>query len=193
MALLYPEHLAVDMRALADDEGNLQAAQRLSLADPMLNAVLRTTCVPTLLSGGHAENALPREASVTVNCRILPGTQAIEIERVLAGLISDLDVSIEILWDGMASDVSDLPDALLETIETLVEDRWGEIPVIPGMSTGATDGLFFRNAGIPVYGVSGMFSKPGHSGAHGLDEKIGVTEFHQAVEFWYQLLTTLAR
>ncbi len=192
-ATLYPEHVGEDMLALAENEGDLAAAQRLSDFDPGFNAMLRPTCVPTQLSGGHAENALPREANVTVNCRILPSTEAIEIEKVIAGLVDGLGVDIEIIYDGLASDVSVLPDALMEQIESLSEAHFGDIPVIPGMSTGAPDGLFFRNAGIPVYGISALFSKPGESGAHGLDEKIGIEEFHQSVEFLYQLLMTMAQ
>ena len=141
--------------------------------------------------GGHAENALPREAVVTVNCRILPGTQAVEIEAVIAAMTDDLDIEIEVIWDGEASGPSRLPSELLEQVESLVEEQWGEIPVIPSMSTGATDGLFFRNTGMPVYGISGLFGNPGESGAHGLDEKIGIGEFHGSVEFLYRLLRAL--
>jgi acetylornithine deacetylase/succinyl-diaminopimelate desuccinylase-like protein len=192
-ASLYDEEIARDMRILADNGDDAAAADRLSAADPAINATMRTTCVPTMLDAGHAENALPRDASVTVNCRILPGTPAVEIEKVIAGMVDGLGVEISIAYEGVASDVSDLPDAMLEQIETLVEEQWGQIPVIPGMSTGATDGLFFRNAGIPVFGMSALFSKPGSSGAHGLDEKIGITAFHESVEFWYQLLKLMAK
>ena len=135
---------------------------------------------------------MPREATVTVNCRILPGTEPKEVEKVIAGLMQGLDVEIGIRWDGLESDVSELPDALLEQIETLVESQFGNIPVIPGMSTGATDGLYFRNAAMPVYGVSGLFNLPGDSGAHGLNEKVGIEEFHQSVDFLYLLLKKIA-
>ena len=191
-AKLYPKNIAKDMLALVKDASNESLVQRLAEVDPYFNAMLRTTCVPTLLSGGHAENALPREATVTVNCRILPGTEPKEIEKVIAGLMEGLDVEIGVLWDGLASDVSELPDALLEQIETLVESQFGNIPVIPGMSTGATDGLYFRNAAMPVYGVSGLFNLPGDSGAHGLNEKVGIEEFHQSVDFLYLLLKKIA-
>jgi acetylornithine deacetylase/succinyl-diaminopimelate desuccinylase-like protein len=192
-AAFYPESVASDMLALADNENDAAAAQRLSAVDPGFNAILRTTCVPTMLSGGHAENALPRDASVTVNCRIIPGTPQTEIEQEIAGLVKDLNIGVETIFESVPSDASEIPDALMERIETMVGDRWGDIPVIPGMSTGATDGLFFRNAGIPVYGISALFSKPGESRSHGLDERIGIREFHESVEFWYQMLKVLAR
>lgn len=191
-AEMYPDEIANDMRALADDD-DAAAGQRLSETDTYLNAMLRTTCVPTMLSGGHAENALPRSASVTVNCRILPGTRVEEIEAVITGLVGDLDIEIQTIYEGLPSDVSDMPDALSEQVESLVEEQWGEIPVIPSMSTGATDGLFFRNADIPVYGMSALFGKPGDSGAHGLNERIGIREFHDSVAFWYKLMKTVAK
>ncbi len=191
-ASLYPDKIARDMLTLAEDENDHAAAQRLSSAEPAFNAMLHTTCTPTMLSGGHAENALPRDASVTINCRILPGTKAIEIEQVISRLSNDLDIGINIIYQGLASGPSDLPAAFLEGIESLVEERWGDVAVIPKMSTGATDGLFYRNAGIPVYGVGTLFSKPSDWRAHGLDERIGIRDFHESVAFWYQLLKTMA-
>jgi acetylornithine deacetylase/succinyl-diaminopimelate desuccinylase-like protein len=191
-AALYPENVARDMLVMANNEFDASTVKRLSEYDPYFNAMLRTTCVPTQLSGGHAENALPREASVIVNCRIMPGTEAIEIENVITGLSDGLGVELEIVWDGVASDVSDIPEPMMEKIEALAEVNFGDVPVIPAMSTGATDGLFYRNTGTPVYGISGLFSKPGETGAHGLDEKIGVKEFHESVDFLNQVLRAMA-
>ena len=191
-ALLYPKHIAQDMLALAQDETNKAAAERLIDVDPFLNAMLHTTCVPIMLSGGHAENALPNEATVTINCRIFPGTPADEVEHTLSLLINDLGVDIEALSDGVTSNPSNLPDNILQIIESLVEQRWGDVPVIPSMDPAATDGLFFRNAGIPVYGIGAYFSKESDLRAHGLNERIGVREFHESVAFWYQLLKLLA-
>jgi acetylornithine deacetylase/succinyl-diaminopimelate desuccinylase-like protein len=192
-AKLYPEEIARDMLKVVEDPADEDAVQRLAEYDPSLNSMLRTTCVPTMLNGGHAENALPREASVVVNCRIMPGTGASEIEAVIAGLVDGLGIEIGIIWDGDTSPVSELPDALLEQVETLSGRHFGNIPVIPYMSTGATDGLFFRMAGIPVYGISGLFGVQGGSGAHGLDERIGIKQFHDAVEFMYDLLKSVTK
>jgi len=190
-AAMHPDDIAKDMLALLENGNHQAAAQRLS-ADAGFNAMLHTTCTPTILSGGHAENALPRAASVTVNCRILPGTKASEVEQQISRLIKDLDINIRSIYQGLPSGPSDLPDAFLESIETLVAERWTDVPVIPSMSTGATDGLFYRNVGIPVYGISATFSKPSDWRAHGLDERIGIVDFHESVAFWYQMLKTLA-
>jgi acetylornithine deacetylase/succinyl-diaminopimelate desuccinylase-like protein len=188
----YPDELSRDMLALVEEASDIEAARRLSAADPYFNATLRTTCTPTMLNGGHAENALPRDASVTVNCRIMPGTPAIEIERKIASLIDGLEIEITIIYEGIPSDPSNMPAAFLEGNEAMVEARWGEIPVIPNMSPGATDGLFYRNAGIPVYGVGAAFSKPDDMRAHGLDERLGIFEFHESVDYWYEMLKTFA-
>ncbi len=121
------------------------------------------------------------------------GIQASEIEDAISLLINDLKIDIEVLSEGSVSEPSEMPDAFLEIIETLVEGRWGDIPVIPSMSPGASDGLYFRNVGIPVFGIGAYFSKPSDfTRAHGLNERIGIFEFHESIAFWYQLLKTLA-
>ena len=183
---------AADMKELSGENFNPEAAERLS-QDPYINAILRTTCIPTRLGGGHAENALPRDATATVNCRILPGTDPAEVRARLVELIDNPAVKIESIYDAKPSPASIMPAALQESLERLVEENWPGVPVIPEMSTGATDGLFVRNAGIPVFGVGGWFMRPGDIRAHGLDEKIGVAEFHEGTEFWYQMLKTLSQ
>ena len=181
---------AADLLAVAETQ-DADAAARLSQT-PSYNAVLRTTCVATMLDGGHAENALPRAASATVNCRILPGNSPAAVQAELERVIDDKGVVFETIYESLPSPPSALPAALLETFESLVGERWPAVPVIPKMSTGTTDGLFIRNAGIPVYGVAGWFLKPDEARAHGLDEKIGVRAFHEGTEFWYRMLKTLS-
>jgi acetylornithine deacetylase/succinyl-diaminopimelate desuccinylase-like protein len=182
---------AEDMLAVAERRDDLAAA-RLSEA-PFYNAILRTTCVATGVKGGHAENALPRQASATVNCRIIPGRTPAEVQSELERVVADAGVKFETIYESVASPPSPLPAALLESIESLVEERWPGVPVIPEMSTGTTDGLFFRNAGIPVYGVAGWFMKADEVRAHGLDEKIAVAQFHAGAEFWYRMLKEFSR
>ncbi len=191
-AALQDPATARDMRALAADPPDPEAAERLSAASPFLAAMLRTTCVATELAGGHAENALPRSASATVNCRILPGVPPAEVQATLARVIDDDQVTIESTWDGLASPPSDLSPQMLAALEELVDGMWPGTPVLTEMSTGATDGLFVRNAGIPVLGVSAIFEYPDDVRAHGLDERVGVEAFHAAVEFWYRMLRLFA-
>lgn len=182
---------AADMAAMANGVPDPAAAERLA-QDPYFNALLRTTCVATGISGGHAENALPRAASATVNCRILPGTEPQQVEARLREIIDDREIRIESIYDAKPSPPSVMPAALQESLESLVESFWPGVPVIPEMSTGATDGLFVRNAGIPVFGAAGWFMRIEDIRAHGLDEKIGIAEFHTGNEFWYRLLKTLS-
>ncbi len=174
-------------------DGAESAATAMLVKDPYFNAIMRTTCIATGLTGGHAENALPRGATATINCRILPGTEPAEIKARLAELIADDDIKITSIYDAQPSPASVMPAALQESLEALAEEFWPGVPLIPEMSTGATDGLFVRNAGIPVFGVAGWFMRLSDVRAHGLDEKIGIKEFHQGTEFWYRMLKTLSQ
>ncbi len=184
--------VATDMADLGHENYSQQAAERLA-EDPYINAILRTTCVATELTGGHAENALPRNATATINCRIVPGVEPSEVLAKLKELVNDPAIEFSSIYDSKPSPPSVMPAALQETLERLVDETWPGIPVIPEMSTGATDGLFVRNAGIPVFGVAGWFMRSSDIRAHGLDEKIGIAEFHEGTEFWYHLLTTLSQ
>jgi acetylornithine deacetylase/succinyl-diaminopimelate desuccinylase-like protein len=182
---------AADMAELGREDFSQEAADRLA-QDPYINAVIRTTCVATELTGGHAENALPRKATATVNCRIVPGTDPADILAKLKEVANNPEIQFTSIYDSKPSPPSVMPAALQETLERLVEESWPGIPVLPEMSTGATDGLFVRNAGIPVFGVAGWFMRSADIRAHGLDEKIGIPEFHAGADFWYRMLKTLS-
>lgn len=191
-AALESGQTATDMAELGKKNFSAEAAQRLA-QDPYINAIMRTTCVPTELTGGHAENALPRKATATINCRIIPGVDPADVRAKLEELVNDPAIVFSSVYDAKPSPASVMPAALQETLERLVDETWPGIPVIPEMSTGATDGLFVRNAGIPVFGVAGWFMRSSDIRAHGLDEKIGIAEFHAGTEFWHRMLTTLSK
>lgn len=183
-----PGDLGDAMRAAS--RGDVKAAERVAKASPYLNSTLRTTCVATELDAGHAENALPRGATATVNCRIYPGIELDEVETTLADIMGSESVSVRrtaATWGPSMPPSPLLPD-VLGPVEDIAQAMWPGTPVIPVMSTGATDGLFLRRVGIPVYGVSAIFTKRDDNRAHGLDERIGVTEFDKAIEYWYRLL-----
>jgi acetylornithine deacetylase/succinyl-diaminopimelate desuccinylase-like protein len=180
------------MSQVAAQSFNETAAAELAAEDAYFNATLRTTCTATQLQGGHAENALPRSARATVNCRILPGHTPDEVEDVLRRVVNDESISFRRLDDAFPSDPSPWNEAVADRFRAVVAEMWPGTPVIPTMSTGATDGLWVRNAGIPVYGVSAIFGDADDSRAHGLDERIGVEEYHLAVEYWYRLLRAVA-
>ena len=170
------------------------AAARLAARSAFYNAQLRTTCVATLLQGGHAENALPQMAQATVNCRMLPGTNPSDVEETIRRIIGDTSVFVAPIRPAVASPPSVLPPAVERQIQQVVTSLWGALPIVPNMETGATDGLFLRNAGFPVYGVSGLFADPtidADNRAHGLNERIGVRAFYDQLEFTYRLLRRL--
>ncbi|MGE3617346.1 MAG: M20/M25/M40 family metallo-hydrolase, partial [Gemmatimonadales bacterium] len=181
---------AADMKAVAES-ADPAAAARLSAASPYFNSVMRTTCVATRLLGGHADNALPQLARATVNCRILPDDSQDAVQAALTRVVADSEVEITVAAPAKPSPPSPLRADVMEPIEAIVKDMWPTATVVPEMSTGATDGLFVRNGGIPVYGVGAIFEDPNDIRAHGRDERILVDSFHQASLFWYRMLKAL--
>ncbi|HEV7921368.1 MAG TPA: M20/M25/M40 family metallo-hydrolase, partial [Thermoanaerobaculia bacterium] len=181
---------AADMRALAERD-DPQAAARLAETPPY-NARMRTTCVATRLEGGHADNALPQSAKATVNCRVLPGEDPEAVRSKLVEVLAD--PSIEVTWIDRAkpSIPSPLTPAVMKPIADVTEEFWPGVPVMPLMATGASDGLYTRNAGIPTYGISGIFSDIEDSRAHGRDERVGVPQFYEGTQFLYTLVRRLA-
>jgi acetylornithine deacetylase/succinyl-diaminopimelate desuccinylase-like protein len=159
---------------------------------PAYNATMRTTCVATMLSAGHAENALPQIARATVNCRILPTETAEQTRQTLVKVINDSQVTVTPIREPKPSPPSPLATELMKAIERVTAEIWPGLPVVPTMSTGATDSLYLRKAGIPVYGTSGIFHDMDDNRAHGKDERIGVKELYEGQEYLYRLVKTLA-
>ncbi|MGQ0648018.1 MAG: M20/M25/M40 family metallo-hydrolase [Gemmatimonadaceae bacterium] len=182
---------ADDMRAAGRGETSGAAIDRLSNVTHLASQ-LRTTCVATMLAGGHAEKALPQSATATVNCRIMPGVAVAEVERALRGLVADTSVTVKLSYPPVPSPPSPLREDVLPTIERLAQEFWRTTVVIPSMSAGATDGLHVRNIGVPVYGVSAIQMAPQDDRSHGLDERVPVQSLYVAREFWYQMVKTLA-
>lgn len=191
MAGLQQGQLAADMAAVARATPDSAAIRRLSDASALYNAQLRTTCVATELSGGHAENALPQTATATINCRMLPGTLSEEVQATLTRIVADTAVKVSVVTPATPSPPSPLTPAIMDPIERVTTRFWN-IPVIPVMETGATDGLYLRNAGIPVYGVSGVSIDINDIRAHGRDERVGVQDFYDGAEYIYQLLKAVS-
>ena len=184
--------LANAMRGVLQSPPDPAAIAYLSKT-PFYNSRLRTTCVATRLDAGHADNALPQRAIATVNCRVLPGESIDAVQNTLKTVIGDNEVTITPLADAKPSPPSPLTPEMLGAIESVTEAMWPGVPVIPMMSTGATDGLFLRNAGIPVYGVSGLFNDIDDVRAHGQNERIRIESYFEGQEFLYQLTQTLSR
>ena len=188
-----PQH-AADMRALTAASGpNAEAAARVSAANPSWNSTLRTTCIPTLIDGGHAPNAQPQKVTANINCRILPGHTVAETQAELARLMDNAGISITPV--GRPSPTAPPPalsDAVMGPIREVAGEMWPNVPILPTMATGATDGRFTNAAGIPTYGVTGMFGDPDGGGAHGLNERIRVRSLYEGRDFLFEIVKRYA-
>jgi acetylornithine deacetylase/succinyl-diaminopimelate desuccinylase-like protein len=191
MAAFEEGQTAADMRAVAEHD-DPAAAARLS-KNYVYNARLRTTCVATRLEGGHADNALPQTARATINCRVLPADDPDAIRQQLVSAINDSAVDVSWIDRAKPSVPSPLAPSVMKPIEDVTREFWPGVIVVPLMATGASDGLYLRNAGIPTYGVSGLFNEMGESRSHGKDERVGVKQFYESAQFLYTLVKRLSR
>lgn len=192
--------MAADLNAAAQQPPDAAAVRRLS-QNPYFNSLLRTTCVATMLNGGHAANALPQMARATVNCRIFPGEDPEQVHKTLESVATDPKVTV-IFVEQKAADGSVVPvvnvpaSPLLPEVTTAMEktlaETWPDVPWVPTMSTGASDGKILRIAGMPTYGISCMFYEVGENRAHGKDERVGIEDFYDGVEFNYKLMRVLS-
>ena len=185
--------LAADMRAVAKPTPDLAAAARLSASLPYYNSMMRTTCVATRLLGGHANNALPQMASANVNCRILPGVSPASVRTKLVEILADSKISVAFVDEAHPSKPSPLRPDVMNVVESLTKQMYPGAIVVPVMSTGATDGLYLRNGEIPTYGVDGTFGDMDDVRAHGKDERVGVKQYFEGLEFQYRLIKALAQ
>lgn len=196
-AALYAPDTAADMRliasgySMATPGADAQAAMARLSRDPSFNALFRTTCVATMLEGGHAENALPQRARATVNCRMLPNDPPAEVERLIRGIAGD-SVRVTVDHPPVPSDPSPLRPELIALLDRLSARYFPGAPVIPVMALGASDGLYLRNAGIPTYDPSAIAEVDGEGNAHGLNEKVREKSIYDAVAFWNDMLKGLA-
>lgn len=178
------------MRAFARNPHDKAAADVL-FASPEFVGMTRTTCVATLLRGGHAENALPQSATATINCRIFPGVAVMDVNRTLQKVVGP-SASVSVIGSPTFSDASPLRADVMTAVVDAVHQRHPGIPVVPAMQSGASDGIYFRAAGIPTYGVSGDFIKDGDDFSHGLNERLPVKSFYDSLEYWHFLLKELS-
>jgi acetylornithine deacetylase/succinyl-diaminopimelate desuccinylase-like protein len=184
--------MASAMRAILKNPSDSAAAATLS-RDPRYNSVLRTTCVATELQGGHADNALPQTATALVNCRIFPKVPGEEVRARLIAAIADTGVEVSPQSQPTpAADPSPLTPEIMGPVTALTKSMFGDIPVIPFMSTGATDSRYLRAAGIASYGVSGLFVDPADLRIHGRDERVLQKSLYDSQEFLYRLVKALS-
>jgi len=187
------DELGAAMVALAKDPGNA-SAEAVVNTDKGFHSMLRTTCVATMINGGHAVNALPQRVEANVNCRIFPGHTPAQIKDALTGVIGNPAISIDLARkDKPLAKSPALDPAIIGPMETLSAKYFPGVPVIPSMSTGATDGLYMSAVGIPTYGVPGMWGDPDGNGAHGLNERLEVRSVYVGRDYLFDLVKALAQ
>ena len=191
-AAIVPGALGDDMRAIAGGSRDPQVVARLAGAGPVFNSRLRTTCVATRLEGGHATNALPQTARAVVNCRVMPGDSEDEVRRTLVGVLANDKITVTPLNQFFPSPASPLTRDVMRAVEAVTAAMWPGVPVVPTMSTGATDSRFLRTAGIAAYGTSGMFGDIDDIRAHGRDERMLVRSLYEGQDYLYRLARALA-
>ena len=191
-ASVYGGQLGEDLKLVARNPGDAAAIARLS-ALPLYNAQLRTTCVATMLSAGHAANALPQLATATVNCRLLPVDNAAEVKRTLEQVLADPKITVTQMNQPAITPYTPIDPTVMAAVTASTNKFWPGLPIVPTMETGATDGSKMIRAGIPTYGVSGIFGDEDDVRAHGRSERILVKSFDEAVDFMYDLVTRLAK
>jgi acetylornithine deacetylase/succinyl-diaminopimelate desuccinylase-like protein len=172
--------------------GSQEAMARVAAASASWNATLRTTCVATLLEGGHAMNALPQLAAATVNCRVLPEDSAEYVKSTLVKVVADDQVSVVALGEPTPGPASPMRPDVMKAAGRLTDTLWPGVPAVPIMVMGATDGRSLRAAGIPTYGIQGFFMDMDDIRFHGRDERMGVREFYEGQTFLYELVKALA-
>ena len=192
--------MAEDLRGAAKEPADKEAIRRLS-SSPYYNSLLRTTCVATMLTGGHAPNALPQMARANVNCRIFPGDEPEEVRKTLERVVDDPKIKITfvpaVTADGMTIPIVAVPPSpllpeVVSALERTLATMWPGLPVVASMSTGASDGKYLRIAGIPTYGSALMFFDMEDDRSHGQDERVEIQDFFDGVEFGYRFMKNVS-
>jgi acetylornithine deacetylase/succinyl-diaminopimelate desuccinylase-like protein len=189
LAKQYDGQKAQDLAAAGAGTATPEQYDRIAAADPFWNAYLRTTCIPTMIQGGHSHNAQPQHVEANINCRILPGETPQSVLARLTEVIGDPSLRVE--FDDPPEKPSPPPPLtrqVMGPIERIAATMFPGVPVIPSLSTGATDGRYTNAAGIPTYGVSGLFGDPDGNGIHGLNERVRISSLLGSREFLYRLI-----
>jgi acetylornithine deacetylase/succinyl-diaminopimelate desuccinylase-like protein len=182
--------LAKDMAAVAN--GDRDAMQRVAAASPPMNAMMRTTCVATLLEGGHATNALPQLAVANINCRLLPDDTVERVVAELNKLVADDQIKITVSLSEGGSPASPINSQVMRALNRISDIMWPGVVTVPVMTVGGTDGRYLRIAGIPTYGVQGFFQDRDDVRSHGRDERMPVKSFYEGQTFLYEFVKALS-
>jgi acetylornithine deacetylase/succinyl-diaminopimelate desuccinylase-like protein len=193
MATLVDPGVGADMRAVLKSPPDADAAARLWAIDPQWNAMLRTTCIVSEIEGGHAPNAIPQHVKATVNCRILPGTPVAEVQAEIARVLADDTIRISTKGEGgVQSPIPPLTEAILGPAREVAGQIWPGVTLVPTMLPGYTDGKYLNAAGIPTYGLSGLFVEAHGNYIHGLNERMNVRSLMDGRRFLFEVVKLYA-
>ena len=191
MAAIETGQVAADMKAVAKDPPDLDAAGRLAASSPYYNAIMRTTCVATRIEGGHASNALPQTAAAVINCRLFPGDTVESVRNALTEILADPGIAVRTMAAGRPAPASPLMPEVMGAVEKVTHAMWPGMPVFPVMDPWASDSISLRRADFAAFGVNGAFGELDVGNAHGANERIPVDAYYESVEFLYRLLKAL--
>ena len=191
MGAIETGQVAADMKAVASDPPDLEAAGRLAAGSPYYNSILRTTCVATRIEGGHASNALPQKAAAVINCRLFPGDTVESVRNALTEILADPGIAVRTMAAGRPAPASPLLPEVMGAVEKVTHAMWPGMPVFPVMDPWASDSISLRRADFVTFGVNGAFGELDVGNAHGANERIPVDAYYDSVEFLYRLLKAL--
>jgi acetylornithine deacetylase/succinyl-diaminopimelate desuccinylase-like protein len=193
MAKLVEPEIAADMRAVLRSPPDEAAAARLWAIDPAWNAMLRTTCIVSMIEGGHAPNAVPQHVKANVNCRILPGTPVADVQAQIIKVIADNAIAVSPKGEGgVESPMPPLTEAIVGPARKVAESIWPGVAIVPTMLPGYTDGKYLNPAGVPTYGLSGLFEDAEGNYIHGLNERMRVKSLMEGRRFLYEVVKLYA-
>ncbi len=185
-----PGEIGENLRTFAANPQDQKASDFLA-TQPEFVGTTRTTCVATMLNGGHAENALPQKATATVNCRIFPDVKVADVQAELVRVVANPAVQFKVLNDPQPSPVSEMRPDVMAAITRAVHAHYPGVPIVPYLESGGTDGKIYRTAGIPTFATSGLFTKTTDMFAHGLNERLAVPAFYKGLDHIYRLTKDL--
>lgn len=178
------------MIRFANNPDDKTASDRLAKESSYVGTT-RTTCVATMLRGGHAENALPQSATATVNCRIFPGVTVADVEKQLKQVVANDAIEFVVLDDPIESPISELREDVMAAVKKAVDPRYPGVNIMGYMESGGTDGMHFRSAGIPTWAISSVFMNPDEMYAHGLNERLPIKAFYDGLDHWSIIIKEL--
>ena len=193
MSKLVDPAVAADMRAVLGTPPDEAAAKRLWAKNPLWNAMLRTTCIVSEIQGGHAPNAIPQHVQATVNCRILPDTPVADVQAQIARVLADDSIRVSTKGEGgVQSPIPPLTESILGPAREVAERIWPGVTLVPMMLPGYTDGKYLNAAGIPTYGLSGLFETAEGDYIHGLNERMNVKALMEGRRFLHEVVKLYA-